>query len=253
MRVRARGRARRPRTPAHPPASLSCCHACTRRARARAPAPARRHKWCFSSKGTAFLYCRDELQAAQRPLVVSHLIHARDWRDRFWMQGTTDFSRALAVPAAFDFMRHELGVDAMRAYNTSLCAAAAARLAAAFGTRPLLPHALSAPFMRAIETPLDWRAFLEPPLPPGADAEAALAAARADAGLNERVAARIFAAAGVQGQFAFWVSGGRGAMYTRISTQVYNTMDDYARLEAAVLALHKETGADAAAAAARPW
>lgn len=197
------------------------------------------HKWCFSSKGTAFLHCRDELQAGQMPLVVSHLIHARDWRDRFWMQGTADFSRALAVPAALDFMRRELGVEAMRAYNSALCDAATARLCALWGTAPLLPQCLAAPFMRSIETPLDWRKFAAD-APPGGDEAARLAAAVADPEvINQTVAGAIFTDAGVQGQFAFWVVGGRPAIYSRISTQVYSTMDDFERLGEAVLSLHR--------------
>jgi isopenicillin-N epimerase len=203
------------------------------------------HKWAFASKGTAFLFCRDELQAAQRPLVVSHLIGARDWRDRFWMQGTADFSRALTAPAALAFMRDEIGVAAMRAYNTRLCAAATARLCALWGTAPLLPADLAAPFMRSIETPLDWRAFLDAPPAPGAAGEAAaLAAALADTeAVNQRVAGAVFRNAGVQGQFAFWVVAGRGAVYCRISCQVYNVMEDYERLGAAVLALKAATSA----------
>lgn len=211
------------------------------------------HKWAFAPKGVAFLHTRDELQAAQRPLVTSHLAHARDWRERFWMQGTADYSRALAVPAALDFMSRELGVAAMRAYNTRLCAAAAARLCARWGTAPLLPAALAAPFMRSLGTPLDYRRFVEPPLAAGASEAEAVAAALADAGLNERVAGAIFAASRVQGQFAFWVVGGRGGLYTRISAQVYNVMADFDRLGDAVLALAAASSAGDAAAAPRQW
>jgi len=168
------------------------------------------------------------------------------------MQGTADFSRALTVPAALDFMQREIGVPAMRAYNVRLCEAATARLCALWGTSPLLPAEMSAPFMRSIEAPLDYRRFIQPPPPAGADEPALLDAALADAeGINQRVAGTIFHEAGVQGQFAFWVVGGRGAIYSRISCQVYNVMEDYERLGAAVLALAAATSA--APPAARHW
>ena len=168
------------------------------------------------------------------------------------MQGTADFSRALAVPAALDFMHKEIGLEAMRAYNSRLCEAATERLCALWGTRPLLPPSLAAPFMRSIEAPLDFRRFIQPPPPAGADEAALLDAALADTeGINQRVAGAIFHEAGVQGQFALWVVGGRGAIYSRISCQVYNVMEDYERLGAAVLALAAATSG--APAAARHW
>jgi hypothetical protein len=127
-----------------------------------------------------------------------------------------------------------------------------------WGTAPLLPPSLSAPFLRAIETPLEYRRFLTAHVEGGRPIEsiseeegAALGAA--DPGINERVATEIFAATGIQGQFVFWVAGGRGCVYCRISSQVYNMMDDYRRLGEAVLALAARSGSGAGKLATRAW
>lgn len=205
------------------------------------------HKWCFAMKGCAFLFVRpgaDGLQERQQSLVISHFALRPNWRERFFMQGTNDQSRYLSVPSALDFMRRELGgVRDMRLYNTALCQAATAMLCRTWGTGPLLAPELSAPFMRAIETPLDYRCFMaaqregKRALDSLPHAEA-LPLAMKDGSINERVATDIFLATGIQGQFVFWVVEGRGRIFCRISCQVYNTMEDYARIGKAVTDLH---------------
>lgn len=203
------------------------------------------HKWCFAMKGVAFLFVRPgPLQERQQSLVISHFATRASWRERFFMQGTNDQSRYLSVPAALSFMRAELGgVRDMRLYNSSLCHAATAMLCGMWGTEPLLLPELSAPFMRAIETPLDYRYFLAVHREGKRSLESlphseALPVASKDGSINERVATDIFLAAGIQGQFVFWVVEGRGRVFCRISCQVYNTMEDYRRIGKAVLDLH---------------
>lgn len=216
------------------------------------------HKWCFTLKGCAFLHARDDVIDGTQSLVISHY-----WRlpflHRFWMQGTNDQSRFMAVPAALDFMQHALGgVRRMRAYNACLARAAAVMLCEAWGTTPLAPRHLCAPFLVAIEAPLSYRDFTRGkagarvPGIEGMCEEDACAAAGEDAGLNERVAQAIFERDGIQSQFFFWQvrgqAGGaplRGAIFCRISAQVYNCMADYEALAAAVLRLKQAVKAAA--------
>lgn len=163
------------------------------------------------------------------------------------MQGTRDESRFMSLPAALAFIDAELGgVATMRAYNSALARAAAAALVAAWGTSTLLPRELAAPYVAVVETPLDFRYFLASSvagtLPPGmtaarlSEAEAQALAA-GDGGINERVAEAVRAAGRVQSMFFYWVVAGVGRIYCRISAQVYNTLDDYAVLADAVLAV----------------
>ena len=175
------------------------------------------------------------------------------------MQGTNDQSRQLAIPAALEFMRDELGGrNAMAAYNTALCAAAAAILCGMWKTAPMLPPELSAPFMRTIETPLDYRCFLAGSgrTPTGAlvsEEEGAKLAVADAGGVNARVATEIFSATGIQSQFMCWLHDGRLKMFCRISAQVYNTIDEYRRLGAAVLALAAQLALPPPPSSDRPW
>lgn len=60
--------------------------------------------------------------------------------------------------------------------------------------------------------------------------------AEADPDFNERVASALYAMSGIQGQFMLY----KGAVYTRISSQVYLTKADFAKFGVAVLALCKD-------------
>jgi isopenicillin-N epimerase len=228
------------------------------------------HKWVFAPKGCAFLYVRRELQEDQQPLVISHLTRSADWQDRFWMVGTNDQSRLLAVPKALSFFldKHDDtglgGYDAVFEYNHNLCLAATDMLCKMWGTKPLLPNEhMSAAYMRSIETPLDYRYFLTAVreghcnLETLSDGEG-INLAMTDGSINERVATEIFKMSGIQGQIVFWpttvevtdeATGEKkkatiGRIYSRISCQVYNCLEDYRKLGEAVLELARVSDAE---------
>ena len=72
------------------------------------------HKWCFAPRSCGILWAAPERQAALHPGVISWGITNDDWLQEFEWTGTRDPSPWLAAPAGLDFMRDMLGVAAMR-------------------------------------------------------------------------------------------------------------------------------------------
>jgi isopenicillin-N epimerase len=167
------------------------------------------HKWLFAPKGAGFLHSRRDRQAGLHPLVISHGLdkglHAEfDW------PGTRDFTAWLAVEAAIAFHRDH-GSDAIQAHNGVLVSAMAAELAHAWGTELAVdPSLLGA--MATVRLPF------------GAGATPDDAAAIHD---------RLIDAFGVEVP----VTALAGALWLRISAQIYNEPADYRRLAAAVRAI----------------
>ena len=164
------------------------------------------HKWLFTPRGCAFLWAAGDQRAATLPLVVSHgygqgFPHEFDW------VGTRDVTAQLALPAALN-LRAEWGDAAINDHNHRLVLAGSAHVAETWGTEagtsPLLTGA-----MRCVALPACFTA----------DTETAHAL-RWQLADEDRVQVPIT-------PFA-------GRLWARLSAQVYNTMDDYARLAAAV-------------------
>jgi len=158
------------------------------------------HKWLCAPKTAAVLWAGPGHRDTLRPLVPSHGYHegvhaAFDWT------GASDPSPVLTAPAAVEFFA-KLGWDDVRRHNRELAAAGARLVAEALGTSLPVPDAMAgalrvAPLGRELE-PAAARA-LERRL---------LADHRIEVPLMPTVAPR----------------------YVRVSAQVYNTIDDYARL-----------------------
>jgi isopenicillin-N epimerase len=123
------------------------------------------HKWLMSPKGSAFVYCRPELQAMIDPLVISHGWTADNKQpgvrgpfgnsafvDEIEMQGTRDPSAWLAVPAALAF-RREHDWWAVSAECTRLARETAGRLAELTGLPALSSPEFCAPQMIAMPIP----------------------------------------------------------------------------------------------------
>lgn len=70
-------------------------------------------------QGVAFLYAREDRQEGLNPVVASHF-HLRSYQERFYMQGTIDYSGFCAVPAALAFVKSIGGFEAVRKYNFGL-------------------------------------------------------------------------------------------------------------------------------------
>lgn len=211
------------------------------------------HKWAFTLKGVAILWCSDAVRNDTQGSIISHNWKL-DYQARHFMQGTLDYSRYLSAAAGAAFVAAQLGgFSAMQVANTALVQAGARILEEAWWGKALpgapprdlrllspaaIAEGLTAPFLQVVRTPLDWRAWVR-----GADGRdvrslddaAARAALLADGGLSDRFGNAVLAQPGrVQSVFFPWEYGGDIVIWCRISAQVYNTVAEYETLAAAV-------------------
>ncbi len=165
------------------------------------------HKWAWAPRSCGFLWAAPERQAGLHPPAVSWgldkgFVHEFDWT------GTRDPSPSLAAPAAIDLLR-EWGEEEVRSYNHRLAREAVRLLARRWGTEPVVPEGMLAT-MAVV------------PLP-------GTLVATAEAAVELRHA--LLASDRIESQIHFW----KGRLWTRVSAQIYNDMDDVERLADAVL------------------
>ena len=163
------------------------------------------HKWAFAPRGTGVIWCTPSRQAALHPVAISHYL-GQGFTAEFDYSGTRDNSPWLAATAALDYYA-ALGGESVRAHNDALADAAGDLLAAAWHS----PRASRRPFcgsMAAVQLP------------------GAAAGTRADA---RTLATRLTEAFG----FTLGVMVIDGALWIRVSAQVYNELAEYERLAAA--------------------
>ncbi len=164
------------------------------------------HKWLFAAKGCGFLWAREEAQATLHPTVISHNF-GQGFTAEFDCVGTRDPSAWLSVTAALDFYR-AMGDASIRSHNRSLAWQAATLLAGTWrteiGTAPGLTGAMATVRVPGRRT---------------ATPSTALA-------LHEQL--------WDQHRIEVPVQALAGALWVRISAQIYNGMDDYVRLARAL-------------------
>lgn len=160
------------------------------------------HKWLSAPKGAAFLWAKREHQAWLHPAVVSHGL-GQGFVVEFDWTGTRDPSNYLAVPAAIAF-RQNLGETRIQAHNRALADEAGIYLAKTWQTRLGAPASLAGS-MRMIKLPIATGVGTDIRLKLWQDH-------RIDVPVNNLA----------------------GELWVRISAQLYNDMDDYRRLAAAI-------------------
>lgn len=170
------------------------------------------HKWAFAPRSCGVLWAAAHRRAGLHPPVISWGVTNDDWLQEFDWTGTRDPSCWLVAPAGIAFMEERLGVDAMRAHNHALAWSAAHRLAARWGRRFDVPEAMIG-CMASV--PLPDR------LGPGDPARA------------QRVRDALF----FDHRIEVPVLARGGALWARVSIQVYNDEADVERLADAVDAL----------------
>jgi isopenicillin-N epimerase len=163
------------------------------------------HKWCFAPRGCGVLWAAPERRAGLHPAVVSWGLENHDWLQEFDWTGTRDPSPWLAAPAGLDFMRDVLGVDAMREYNHRLAWQSAQRLARRWGRPWTTPESMVGCM---VTVPLPERC------------------GHADAATAQRLRDELLFAHGIEVP----VIARSGALWVRLSFQVYNDASDVDRL-----------------------
>jgi isopenicillin-N epimerase len=176
------------------------------------------HKWLCAPKGSAFLWVRRDRQADVRPLTISHgATGHRPGRSRFrlefdWM-GTDDPTAWLTVPAAIEYLGSLLpgGWPALMARNRALAVEARDILCRALGAEAPCPDTMIGSLAAV-------------PLPDG----------RPDPAWREidPLQRRLFEDAGIEVPVMSWPAPPRRLI--RVSAQLYNRREQYARLAAAL-------------------
>jgi isopenicillin-N epimerase len=177
------------------------------------------HKWLCAPKGSAFLWVRRDRRADLHPVTISHGLTAdRPDGARFHLEfdwtGTADPTAWLSVPKAIEYLGSLLpgGWPAVMARNHRLAVEMRRRLAAVAGT------ALPCP-----DTMVGSLASI--PLPDGLTS--ALAWRRPDP-----IQGRLYGRWGIEAAVMSWPAPPKRLL--RISVQLYNEGQDYARLAEAL-------------------
>jgi isopenicillin-N epimerase len=182
------------------------------------------HKWICGPKGTAMLWVREDRRERIHPLVVSHganepLAGRTRFRHEFDWTGTSDPTGFLTLPAAIEWMDHNVvpgGWPEVMAANHALALAGRDIVSAALGIDAPAPDAM-----------LGSMAAM--PLP-GVDGEMAAAALGAALEAEDRIQVPI----GAWPVRAAQRDGARPGTLIRISAQRYNEAADYERLAEAL-------------------
>ena len=113
------------------------------------------HKWCFCPKGSAFLWCNPEIvtDLFPQPTVISSTGYY-DLIGRYAYTGTRDYTAFYAVPNAIDFINNKLGgFRQMQNYNKSLLKLGCDILVREWNTSLLVPASMTA-FMSNVILPI---------------------------------------------------------------------------------------------------
>ena len=158
------------------------------------------HKWLFAPKGCGFLWARRGAQAGIHPPVISHG-YEKGFAAEFDWTGTRDFSAWLSVADGIDYLK-KLNSKRVRDYNHRLVTDAAKHVSAAWGT------------------PLDG--------PP--ELHGAMMAIRLPDRLQGRDPVQLMMELVTRQRIVVAIMPVDGALWARISAQVYNAPEDYRRL-----------------------
>ena len=177
------------------------------------------HKWAFAGSPVCALYCATAAMDASTSHVVPSWYSGKGLAHESRWTGTRDYAGALAVPEALDYLKSWRSVDGLDAvaYNALGWRQAAEQLSEAWDVELPMADDCMAPAMGMVRLPSRLDLSRDQPGQPSEGVRATL---------RERYG--IEAALG-----GFGDAGG----FVRLSHAVYNTDEDYERLQHAVLEL----------------
>jgi isopenicillin-N epimerase len=161
------------------------------------------HKWLFAPRACALLWARRDAQGLIKPLSISHG-YGRGFLEEFDWTGTRDPAPFLSAPAGLEFLTG-LGAERVRQHNRELALAAARRIAQRWGEPMNAPPELLGA-MACIRLPARWQIFGPP---------------------TRETAKRLWPLILARHRIVVAIMPFAGALWARISAQVYNEMSDY--------------------------
>lgn len=171
------------------------------------------HKWLMCPKGTGFIYTSPGVREGFKPMVLSCRVHeTRPERNAYLCDfdytGTNDYTGNLVIPVAIEHMGAQLpgGWDALRHRNHEMVIEGAGVICEALGIEQRVPESMIGSM---ISIPI-----------PGTCEPSNL--------LGEGLWDRLYLNHGIQ--VPVWDLPGVCDRMIRISAQLYNTIEDYARL-----------------------
>ena len=170
------------------------------------------HKWAFAPRSCGVLWAAPERRAGLHPGVISWGVTSGDWLQEFDWTGTRDPSPWLAAPAALDFMHDVLGVAAMRRHNHELAWQSAQRLCGRWGLAWTTPESMVG-CMVTVPLPVVCRKYPRH--------------------FAQRLRDLLFERHAIEVP----VIARGGALWARVSLQVYNDAEDVERFAAAIDAI----------------
>ena len=165
------------------------------------------HKWLCCAKGSAFLYVNQEFHSVIRPLVISHGF-THGFQAEFSWIGVKDYSALMAISTAIDFWEF-YGTECIREYIHGLNARAATMLTTAWKTE-------------RIASPIFFKSMTVIRLP-----------------IQSTDAEMVQDWLHFEKKIEVPIKEIGGSLYVRISTHVYNEMEDYEKLAEAIIEFNK--------------
>lgn len=172
------------------------------------------HKWVYTPVSCALLWINPKHHETVEPLITSHC-YKQGLHKSFFMQGTQDQTSYFSFCKAYSFYKNIGGLENIVSYTSSLVTEAALMLKDAWGTSLLaIPSSMEAPNMRLIKVPplKDFTTSMDDSL------KLILHLIN-----NYKLVTVIVPVEDI--------------LYIRISSQIYNVIEDYQRIRDVILEL----------------
>ncbi|KAL5012702.1 hypothetical protein ScPMuIL_011253 [Solemya velum] len=174
------------------------------------------HKWLFCPNSCAILWVHPKHQTWLKPLVTSHF-HGHSFDMPFSMQGSRDLTACYTAVEALNFYNAIGGMKMIVGYNMTILEEVVDRLVKTWDTSQLeIPKSMEAPCMRVIKLP---------DIPGYPNTEEGVYSLHTDMFKRYDIQTNVILV--------------KKQLCIRLSANVYNSVDDYWKLEKAILEIAK--------------